>query len=69
MKAGTRLTSTTDVRLREVPYARGTEFVVADEPKDGKTPVEVDAFTAGRWTAETWAILAPEAAAPAKVVK
>lgn len=58
MKAGTRFINTTHVWLREKSRENGTEFVVADEPKSGKKPVEVDVTTALAWQQQGWIGLA-----------
>lgn len=62
MKAGTTFSNTTDTWLREKARGKGTEFVVADDPKSGKKPVEIDSSTALAWQRNGWIKLAAEKA-------
>jgi hypothetical protein len=59
MKAGTVFHNTTDTWLREKLRDKGTDFVVAEEPKSGKKPVEVDSATAAAWQRNGWVKTGP----------
>lgn len=49
IKAGDKIVATTGVWLREKFREAGTEFVVAETPKRGAKPIEVDVTTAIAW--------------------